>query len=113
MSKEDDIQDGLGWLGRNRGFVSLMSIVGSIIVTCVIVVSWANSIVNEQQHANHMLDKRLSIAEARMDRYSNTQRDIVNKIQSINEEQLRRTETLNDVQELAETLKRIESKLDP
>lgn len=116
MTDKDEVYESLSWLSKNKGFVSLISLIvticGSIIVACVVVVSWANNIVDEQQMTNHMLDKRVTMAEAQLDRVRENQLKSNERLNAINNEQIRRTETINDMTEVFEAIKRIEGKLE-
>jgi len=104
-----DIADGARWIGKNKGFVSLIAGFGAVVVTITLstmtVVRWADGVV-------HSFDKRLTVTESRLDAIESIVESNRQQIKAISDEQLRRTAPVAEIRGISESLKRLEDKLD-
>ena len=104
-----DITDGAKWLGRNKGFVSLVigfgAVVGTIVMSTMTMVRWADGIV-------HSFDKRLTVTESRLDAVELIVEQNREQIKAVSDEQLRRTAPVAEIRGITESLKRLEDKID-
>lgn len=102
------VYDGATWISRNKGFISMCTgfgaVVIAIIVTCVIVVRWADGVV----HSN---DLRLQAIESVQASQTEIQDEQASIIQSIREEQIRRSNEFDDIRRLWDHFRELETRL--
>ena len=59
----DNVTEGIAWLAKNKGFISLVlgfgGVIMSIIGTCIVIMLWANSVIDGFQGQITRLDKQI------------------------------------------------------
>lgn len=118
-SDNGSINEGLGWLAKNRGFASLVigfsSVVMSIVGACVVSVWWASAVIHNLHNeistgqANHL--NRMVMIESRTGLLEANQKEIVNTLRVISDEQIRRSSEFAQMREIGSDLKQIIEKL--
>lgn len=112
MPQQEDraqaIYEGATWLSRNRGFISMVSgfgaVVVAIVVTCGVVIRWADAIV----HSN---DLRMHAVEITQKQQADVLAEQTKIIASIREEQIRRSTEFGDIQRLWERCRELEARI--
>ena len=99
-----DTKESINWLSSNRGFVSLVTGIGSVVFAIVCATYWASSVANS-------FDKRTTVNEMRLEVVEELLAEVRGEIKTIDNEQLRRTTPVSDIKAIGEQLKQLQEQL--
>lgn len=110
MNRED-VAEGAAWIAANKGFVSAVAALLSVIVATAVIVHHASAVASSFDRRAVITEQRLDAVESMAALQGEQLRDMQRELRAISDEQLRRTAPVSEIRSMMDIMRRVEQRL--